>query len=100
MAKQVIWSLRAQVDRKEILGYWTAHNQSSAYSKKLNALIKDAVSLIKRFPRIGRPTDFENVRAKVVRDYLLFYEETENHIIILTIWNTRRNPNDLTQILK
>jgi len=95
MAKQIIWSLRAINDRKEILQYWRLHNQSTAYSKKLNALFKKAVSLIANHPGIGRKTDFENVPVKLVRDYLIFYEETESQILILTIWDNRRNPEIL-----
>ena len=95
MAKQIIWSLRARNDRKEILNYWRVHNQSAVYSKKLNDLFKKAVVLIANHPGIGRKTDFENVRVKLVRDYLIFYEENENEILILTIWDNRRNPEDL-----
>ena len=64
MAKQTIWSLRAQKERKKILQYWRVHNQSTAYAKKkLNELFKKAISLIANHPGIGRSTDFENVRV-------------------------------------
>jgi len=43
MAKQVIWSLRAQNDKKEILDYWRQRNKSNAYSKKLNELLKESI---------------------------------------------------------
>ena len=39
MAKQVIWSLRAQNDKKEILDYWKQRNKSNTYSKKLKRVI-------------------------------------------------------------
>ena len=95
MAKQITWSLKAHNDRKEILHYWKVPNQSPTYSKKLNELFKRAIALIANHPRIGRKTNFENVRVKLVRDYLIFYEETENKILILTIWDSRRNPEEL-----
>jgi toxin YoeB len=44
---------------------------------------------------LGRKTDEENVRVKIVRNYLIFYEITETKIIILTIWDNRRNPENL-----
>lgn len=47
MAKQVVWSIRAQEDRKNILKYWRQRNQSITYSKKLNYLFKEAVSITK-----------------------------------------------------
>jgi len=72
MAKQIIWTKRAQEDRKEILRYWRVHNQSNIYSRKLNELIKKAVKLVAAHPHIGRRTDIKNVRVKLVRDYLLY----------------------------
>jgi addiction module RelE/StbE family toxin len=82
MAKQITWTKRSQEERKEILQFWRINNQSTAYSKKLNGLIKKAIKLIAAHPHIGRCTDIENVRVKLVRDYLIFYEETEEQIFI------------------
>ena len=53
MAKQISWTYRAQQDRIEILHYWRLRNQSNAYSKKLNILIKKAISLIAIHPDIA-----------------------------------------------
>jgi addiction module RelE/StbE family toxin len=94
MAKQIVWTKRAQAERKEILQFWRIRNQSTAYSKKLNELIKKAVKLVAAHPHIGRHTDIENIRVKLVRDYLIFYEESEEQIFILSIWDNRRNPED------
>lgn len=92
MAKRIIWTYRAHHDRKEILLYWKKHNRSSDYSKKLNTLIKKAIDLIAAHPNIGRKTDVNNVRVKLVRDYLIFYEYDEEQIFILSIWDSRRDP--------
>jgi addiction module RelE/StbE family toxin len=100
MAKKVIWSLRAQADRKNILQYWRERNQSTTYSKKLDARFREAINIIKEFPQIGRLTDHKKARIKVVRDYLLIYEDTDDSIIILTIWDSRQNPQRLEKILK
>jgi addiction module RelE/StbE family toxin len=94
MAKQINWTQKAQLERKEILHYWRVHNQSNTYSKKLNQLIKKALALIASHPNIGRRTDIENVRVKTVRDYLIFYEEQNDQIFILSIWDNRRNPEN------
>ncbi len=74
MAKRVIWSLRAQNDRKAILEYWIKRNKSNVYSKKLNSLFKEAIKLIAEHPEIGKPTDNYDARIKIVRDYLIIYE--------------------------
>jgi len=78
-----------------ILDYWTKKNQSSAYSKKLNQLFKTATLLLVDHPKIGRPTDHENVRIKIIKDYFLFYEETDTEIYILTVWDSRQDPKRL-----
>jgi addiction module RelE/StbE family toxin len=100
MAKEVIWSLRAQNDRKEILDYWRQRNKSSTYSKKLNELFKESIKIILDFPQIGKVTDDTKARVKVVRDYLIIYEETETQIFILTIWDSRQDPEKLEKILR
>jgi addiction module RelE/StbE family toxin len=100
MAKQVVWSLRAQDDRKNILSYWRQRNKSNTYSKKLNLLFKEAVNTIGDFPKIGKLTDDRNARIKVVRDYLIIYEETETTIFILTVWDGRQDPAKLVKVLR
>ena len=95
MAREVVWTLRAQKERTKILHFWINHNNSNSYSIALNNLLKEAVRLIKRHPKIGRPTDIDNVRVKIVRDYLMFYELTENKIYILSVWDNRQNPESL-----
>ncbi len=94
MAKQITWTQQAHRDRKEILLYWKKRSQSAAYSRKLNALIKTAIYLVAAHPNVGRKTDIENVRVKLVRDYLVFYEIGEDQIFILSIWDSRKNPAD------
>ncbi|MFC4759444.1 type II toxin-antitoxin system RelE/ParE family toxin [Solitalea agri] len=100
MAKQVIWSFRAQSDRKEILDYWRQRNKSTSYCKKLNQLFKESIKIIADFPKIGRSTNDFNIRVKIVKDYLIIYEETATQILILTIWDGRQDPEKLHKILK
>jgi plasmid stabilization system protein ParE len=95
MAKQIIWSFKAQTDRKGILHFWATTNQSKTYSRKLSRLFQEAVKLIAQHPNIGTPTEFGQVRSKVVRNYQIFYEEIEDTIHILTIWDSRQAPDKL-----
>jgi len=100
MAKQIIWSLRADNDRIKIFEYWNSRNKSSTFSKKLNSLFNRAVELLANHSSIGKPTEIQNVKIKVVRDYLIIYEDTPELLIILTIWDSRRNPEQLKKIIK
>ena len=38
-------------------------------------LFVEAVKLIAQHPKIGKPTDITGVRAKLVRDYIIFFKE-------------------------
>ncbi len=89
MAKRKInWTEKANLERKEILEYWINRNKSKTYSIKLNKLFIEAMKLVSQFPTIGRRTNFgENVRLKIVRDYLLFYEFDEKQIKVLSVWD-------------
>ena len=100
MTKQVIWSLKAQNDKKVILNYWRQRNKSNTYSKKLNELFKESIRIILDFQQIGKVTDDTKARIKIVRDYLIIYEETETQIFILTIWDSRQDPDKLKKILE
>lgn len=75
--------------------YWNKRNKSTRYSIKLNKLFKEAVKLISDYPRIGKLTDRENIRIKIVKDYLIIYEDLEDEIHSLTIWDSRRDPLNL-----
>jgi plasmid stabilization system protein ParE len=94
MAKNTHWSVRADQERIEILEYWFNRNKSAEYSIKLSKLFRAAVDLIAEFPETGRPTKLPFIRKKIVKDYILYYEITPEHIEILTVWDSRRNPGE------
>lgn len=100
MAKQVIWSILAHNDRLEILDYWIKRNKSNSYSKKLNQIFEHTVDLISKYPKIGRQTEIEGVRYKIIRDYLFTYRESKDYIEILTIWDSRQDPEKFDRIIK
>jgi toxin YoeB len=94
MVRQIVWTLNAQEDRRRIFKYWNNRNKSTIYSKKLNMLFRESLKLVCKRPYIGKRTDKNNVRAKIVRDYLIFYEITDSHIVVLTIWDCRQDPEE------
>ena len=100
MAKEIVWSLMAQNNRKEIFTYWNKRNKSNLYSLKSNSLFIDAVNLIAKFPKIGKPTGYKETRVKLVRDYLIVYKEEDTFVSIVTIWDGRQNPLKLEKILR
>ncbi|MDH0660299.1 type II toxin-antitoxin system RelE/ParE family toxin [Empedobacter falsenii] len=92
MAKRkIIWTKTANLERKEILEYWILRNKSKRFSIKLNYLILQTLEVLRENPTIGRRTNIDNVRVKLIREYLLLYEFTDAKLIILSIWDARRN---------
>ncbi|HIC8808596.1 TPA: type II toxin-antitoxin system RelE/ParE family toxin [Elizabethkingia anophelis] len=86
---------KANIERRDILEYSIDRNKSKKFSIKLNKLIVGTIKQIAENPGIGRKTNLENVRVKIIRDYLLFYEFDENYLKILTLWDGRRDENSL-----
>ena len=97
MAKRKInWTEKANLERKEILQYWIRRNKSKTYSVKLNKLFIEATRKVSEFPTIGRKTDFDkNIRLKIVRDYLIFYEFDNKQIKVLSVWDGNRDDQEL-----
>lgn len=92
MVRQIVWTERAQKERIKILTFWNNHNKSTSYSKKLNNLIRETLILISRHPFIGKPTNKENIKVKILKNYLLIYEITSDEIIVLSVWDCRQKP--------
>jgi plasmid stabilization system protein ParE len=90
--KKVVWTASAIQDQIDIFRYWSEHNQSDHFSKKLEQLFTQAASLIAAFPNIGVPTDIQGVRVKIVRAFKLFYVTTDESVIIIRVWDGRQDP--------
>jgi len=98
MVKEIVWSEQAINSRKNILKYWILKNQSTAYSIKLDELFREAISLISKYPTIGKPTDIKNTRAKKLRDYIIFYREVDNKIHIFYIWDNSKKASVVSRL--
>jgi len=94
--RKVIWSSRAKIDLQEILDFFYSRNGTKTYSKKLNVTFRKSVRLLARHSDIGNPTDIQNVRCLIEGDYSIFYKLESNTIEILTIWDSRQNPDHLS----
>ncbi len=98
--RRIVWTLQARQERRDILAYWKRRNKSSLYSKKLRKLILDEALYIARHPFSGKATSISNIYYSIVKDYLIFYKESENEVTILSVWDGRRNPRDLEDLFE
>jgi toxin YoeB len=96
MAKRIIvWSEDAKSELKNILEFYSYKNKSKTHSKNLYKKIQSELNLLIKQPAIGKKTDLINIRGLIIDNHIIYYEVNENHIIILSVWDTRQNPNRL-----
>jgi plasmid stabilization system protein ParE len=93
--RKIIWSQRATIKLFEILDFYTNRNKSKSYSAKLYKRFTKELNLLRKQPELGRTTDDESVRGLIIEEFILFYEITEDRIIVHTVWDCRQNPEDL-----
>ena len=96
MAKRkIVWTHKANIRLFEILDFYNERNGGNSYSVKLyKRFTKELRRLISQ-PEIGINTDFEEIRGLIVDDYILFYQITENQVVVHSVWDCRQNPDDL-----
>ncbi|AZB29084.1 type II toxin-antitoxin system RelE/ParE family toxin [Chryseobacterium balustinum] len=89
--RKIVWTKKANIERKEILEYWIYKNKSARFSKKLNLLFVESLKQICIYSNIGRKTSDEKTKVIIVRNYLIFYEFNEKEIIVQSVWDGRRD---------
>jgi plasmid stabilization system protein ParE len=92
--RKIIWSVEARLDLFDILDFYIKRNGSAVYSKKLNLRFQKSVQLISKNPFIGSQTDFDLVLTLINDEYQIVYEIFDQFILIILIWDCRRNPED------
>ena len=96
MVKQkIVWSNKAKIKLLEIFEFYSERNKSKTYSKKLYFKFNKELSILLKQPEIGVKTELDTVRGLIVGEFILFYEVTTEMIIVYTLWDNRRNPEDL-----
>ena len=80
MAKRIIWAPQAAADRIQILDYWYKRLGTKKYSRKLDAIFQESVTLLSEFPFLGRQVKNREERVFVKDQYQIFYLNNEEHI--------------------
>jgi toxin YoeB len=91
----IVWTSNAKLELKKNLEFYTFRNKTKTYSQKLYRKIQSELNLLIFHPTIGKKTDLINVRGLIIENHIVYYELNENQIIILSVWDTRQNPNRL-----
>jgi len=91
---KIEWSLKAREDLINIFEFYNKRNGSSEYSRKLYLHFRKRIKLLSQNPFLGIQTDFETVRVLIINNYQIIYEIFEDLILIIMIWDCRRNPEN------
>lgn len=91
---KIDWSLEARLDLIDILEFYIKQNGTVTYSFKLNSEINKSIKLVSKNPFIGVQTDYDSVRALISGNYQIVYEIFDQLILIIMIWDSRRDPED------
>lgn len=91
---KIEWSIEARLDLLDVLEFYINQNGTTDYSRKLNSTIEKSLKLIAKNPLIGILSDYNSVRVFIKGDYEIIYEIVEQSILIIMIWDCRRNPED------
>jgi plasmid stabilization system protein ParE len=90
--RKIIWSTRAKGRLYAILEYYIDRNKSKSYSIKLYRLISKEVKLLQKYSDLGLKTTDDSIRGLIIENYIVYYEITEDTIVIHTIWDCSQDP--------
>ena len=97
--REIKWTPRAVQERNLILDYWYFRNKSLTYSVKLNTLFSASISLMARQPEAGKLFNREkSIYFILVKSYRIYFHFSEETFVVLSIWDTRRNPVDFKEV--
>ncbi|MBS1622964.1 MAG: type II toxin-antitoxin system RelE/ParE family toxin [Bacteroidetes bacterium] len=90
MARQIIWTARAQKDIEEIFQFWNDNNGSATFSQRLHELINSNLEVLRSRPFIGHETVRPNVYVMTAAKFLIYYKIKQDNIFVMHIRDGRR----------
>jgi toxin YoeB len=95
MARRLEWSDLAKAEVREIYNYWRKRTLSYSYSRKLRVRFVNASKSILQRPFQGTLSSTENVRYVIIGAYKMFYLVNNFKIVILSVFDTRQDPDKI-----
>jgi plasmid stabilization system protein ParE len=101
MAKRtVVWTETAARQRREVLRYWTKHNDSSSYAEKLIKVTSSQIQIILSHPESFKSTSYAGTRESAMGHFSIYYKLTKDKLIITAFWDNRQDPKALLGIIE
>jgi len=95
MAKRITWTPQAKIDRFEILEYYFEAGTPKKSLRTIDSQIRKTIKLLSKFPQLGKT--FGNFGERIVYKsyYSIIYKVEDDSILIMQVWDSRRDPKDL-----
>ena len=97
--RSVVWTETVARQRREILKYWTKHNGSTIYAKKLIKLTTRRIKVILKHPELFKSSIYPGTRESAMGHFSIFYKVTNHQLIITAFWDNRQDPKKLLKLL-
>ncbi len=91
------WSVQAQTDVAAIIDFYNERNGNSVYSRQLTTEFQAKMDRVVANPYSGEVMK-KGIRFVVAMPYQLFYRVTKTEIIVVAVWDGRRDPKTLELI--
>jgi len=95
----IFWTKNAVQQRNYVFDYWNKRNGSLNYSKKLNSAIKERITLLKNNSKLGKKSNFKDIRVISLKHYSILYKIDNSKIIITGFWDNRQSAKKLLNFL-
>lgn len=96
MARSILWAPAAERDVGRAWAF--LEQRSTAAAAALVRGVLGTIELLADQPELGRPADdvepIGRYRAAVSKPYRIVYRVTDEEIVVLRVWDTRRDPGD------
>ena len=97
--KEVIWTKKAQFQMFMVMDYYNYRNKSNLYSLKLYAQINDKLNKIRDCLVLPKQTSIKDIFYFTHKHISVIFTFDLDKIIVLLIWDDRRNPKELEKLL-
>jgi len=97
--RKIIWTQTAGNQLRSLLEFWTTNNESNRYALKLLDLVEENLSGIAIRPERSPESVFPNTRVAAMNHYSIYYEFSDQLIVVTAFWDNRQDPQKLYRLL-
>lgn len=98
--KKVIWTRKAEIQMYAIMDYYAERNKNDSYSIKLQIVIKQKLRKLDFTTTLPKKSSIKDLFYFTHNHISVFFLIHNEYIVVVLVWDERRNPNDLSILLQ